>query len=349
MLKSKTKGLFLDISEYSVLAARTSGYKLPFVVEELKELPLDSHVTADDLRAFFEELVDFQGAAYFVSRCGVYPQQRMVRFYEVESASKAKDLGFLVDVMQEEFGLDPNLYNVSLLSAYDGSDFDGQKVATKQLVYCGAPTEEFEKEQQRLLAAGIYPSRLELSTVTTLGGLCDYARFAQIKGPVLCLELASEVAMLSIQSAGHVEVARPIPFGLDSIYPLLQRELGLKDEQSARKLFFSNTFDFAEMGSKLLRRITKEVQAAAGFYEVQTGQAIEAIFLPILPKNLAWIGKSLSDSLGLEVLRPDFEAWMESLDVKMDRGVDVSMLNARWLSLFALMGEYQLREEVQGG
>lgn len=278
MLKSKTKGLFLDISEYAVLAARTSGYKLPIVVEELKELSLDEVSGPDDIRAFVEELVDFKGGGYFVSRCGVYPDERMVRFYEAESASKAKDFGFLAEVMQNDFGVDPETFNVSLLNAYDGSDYDGTGAACKQLVYCGAPNANFEKEQQRLLDAGVYPERLELSTVTTLGAVCDYARYAQIKGPVLVLELTSKAAMLSIQSGGHVDVARPIPYGLDSIYPLLQRELGLKDEASARKLFFSNTFDFAEMGSKLLRRITKEVQAAAGFYEVQTGQAIESVF-----------------------------------------------------------------------
>ncbi|MGB0257634.1 MAG: hypothetical protein ACPGES_03170, partial [Coraliomargarita sp.] len=95
MLKPKTKGLFVDVSEYSILAARTSGYKLPMVVEEIKELPLSGDETPETIREFLEEIVDFKGAAYYVSRCGVYPEGRFVRYYEAESANKAKDMGHL--------------------------------------------------------------------------------------------------------------------------------------------------------------------------------------------------------------------------------------------------------------
>ena len=190
---------------------------------------------------------------------------------------------------------------------------------------------------------------MALSTVTTLGGVCDYAKFHDIQSPLLCLELTSKSANIFIQAKGQLEVTRPVSFGLDSIYPLLQRELGLKDEASARKLFFSNTFDFAEMGPKLMRRMIKELQASTGFYEVQTGQTIDRIILSVLPKNLAWIGQTVSDALGLEIVRPDYEGWLESLNVKVADSVDVTSLGSGWLGLFSLMGEYHLREEVTNG
>lgn len=346
MLKPKTKGLFVDVSEYSILAARTSGYKLPMVVEEIKELPLSGGESPETFREFLEEIVDFKGAAYYVSRCGVYPEGRFVRYYEAESASKAKDMGHLVDVLSSEFNIDPEQSNVSILNASDGSDYEPSVAVSKRLIFCGAGNESLNDAQDSLLEMGVYPERMELSTVSTLGGVCDYARFSRVKGPVLCLELTSKVANVFIQRDGQVEVARPIPYGLDSIYPLLQRELGLKDEASARKLFYSNTFDFAEMGPKLLRRITKELQASAGFYEVQTGQTIEQVMISVLPKNLGWISKTVSDALGLEVLRPDFEEWLKSLNVTMAEDVEVANLGSRWMGVFSLMGEFHLREEV---
>lgn len=346
MLKPKTKGLFVDVSEYSILVARTSGYKLPMVVEEIQEMPLSGGEGPDVVRDFLEEVVDFKGAAYHVSRCGVYPEGRFARFYEAESASKAKDMGHLVEVLNDEFNIDPDENNVSILNASDGSDYDPSVSVSKRLVFCGAPNDALHDSQAALLEMGLYPDRMELGTVSTLGGVCDYARFSRMKTPVLCLELTSKSANIFIQRDGHVEVARPIPYGLDSIYPLLQRELGLKDEESARKLFYSNTFDFAEMGPKLLRRVTKELQATAGFYEVQTGQTIEHVLLSVLPKNLSWITKTVSDALGLEVLRPDIEGWMKSLNVTMAESVEVANLGSRWLGVFSLMGEFQLREEA---
>lgn len=346
MLNPKTKGLFVDVSEFSILAARTSGYKIPMVIEELAEYPINSNANVEEIRELFEGLVDFRSNGYFVSRCGVYPDGRFVRYYEAETTNKAKDMNFLSEVLKSEFNVDPQANNVAILDARDGSDFEPESSLTKHLVFCGAPSESFQKQQDNLLDYGVYPERLELSTVTTLGGVIDYAHCNKIKSPILCFELTSKSANIFIVNRGQVDVARPVPFGLDSIYPLLQRELGLKDEASARKLFFSNTFDFAEIGPKLLRRMTKELQASTGFYEVQTGLTIENVFISVLPKNLSWVSKTVSDSLGLEILQPNLERWLDSLKIKLGEGVDVSNLGARWMGLFSLMGEFQLREEA---
>lgn len=347
MFTQKNKGLFVDVSEFAVLAARTSGYKLPVTIEEIGELPLKDGQDPAEVREFLEGFVDFKGNSYIVARCGVYPEDRFVRFFEAESVNKAKDSKYLTEILKSEFNVDSEKSRVSILDARDGSDFDMDKGLSRKLLFCGAPQESIQAEQDRVLEYGLYPERLELSTVTTLGGVCDYARFNDIKSPILCFELTSTSASIFIQNHGQVEVARPLPFGLDSIYPMLQRELGLKDEASARKLFFSNTFDFAEMGPKLLRRMTKELQASAGFYEVQTGQTIGRVFVSVLPKNLSWVVKTISDSLGLEIMQPDLAPWLESLKVKLGDGVEVANLGARWMGLFSMMGEYHLREEAE--
>lgn len=326
------------------MAARTSSFKHPMVVEEIAELPLDSSQDADSIRAFFEQLVDFKGNAYYVARAGVYPENRFVRYYEAETTSKVKDPKFLMGVLQSEFNIDVDTNHVSILDARNGSDFDIGKATSKRLVFCGGPKANFQNEQDRLLSYGIYPERLELSTITTTGGLSDYAKYKGLNGPILSFELTSQSANISIINKGNVDVARPVPFGLNSIYPLLQRELGLKDELSARKLFFSNTFDFAEMGPKLLRRMTKELQASTGFYEVQTGQTIEHVFMSVLPKNLNWVAKTVSEALGLQIIQPSFEGWLESLNIKLSDDVEVVSLGTRWLGLFSLMGDFAQRE-----
>ncbi len=318
------------------------------VVEAIAELPLKADQAPGEIEAFFHDLVDFKGAGYFVSRCGVYPEGRFVRFFEAESANKVKDAEYLKKILKTEFNTDAETNNVAILDARNGADFDIEAGGTRRLVFCGAPNESFLQEQNRLLEYGVYPERLELSTISTLGGVSDYARFNNIKSPILCFELTGECANIFIINRGQVDVARPVPFGLNSIYPLLQQELGLKDEASARKLFYSNTFDFAEMGPKLLRRMTKELQATTGFYEVQTGQTIGHVFMSVLPKNLSWVARTVSDSLALEILQPSIEGWLESLKIKLSDDVEVMNLGSRWMGLFSLMGEFHLREEVGG-
>lgn len=347
MLKSKTKGLFLDISEFSILAARTSGYKRPITIEDVIEIPIQQVVGPEEIKAELEEFVDFQGGEYFVSVCGVYPESRFIRYFEADNVNKAKDIKHLTSVLKDQFSVDPDKNVLAILDAQNGADYDLEKSLSKKLLFCGALGQELQTIQDRLLSYGIYPEQMALSSVSTLGGFCDFARFTEQQAPLLCLELTSDAANIFIQSRGQVDVTRPVAFGLDSIYPLLQRELGLKDESSARKLFYSNTFDFADMGPKLMRRITKELQASTGFYEVQTGQTIEKIMISVLPKNLSWIEKTLSDALGLEVIQPRFEPWLDSLQIKVADSADVSTLSARWFSVFSLMAEFHLREQEE--
>jgi hypothetical protein len=152
------------------------------------------------------------------------------------------------------------------------------------------------------------------------------------------LELTAENAEVFILSGEGLDVARPVPFGLRSMFPLVQEELALKDEASAEKLFFSDTFDFTEMAPVLLKKLLREIQASAGFYEVQTGQSISQIFMGLLPRGLGWIGSSLARTLAVEILQPVYEEWLESLDIAIGPDVELSNRGARWFGLFSLMG-----------
>lgn len=347
MFQRKGKGFFVDLSEFTVLAARTSSFGQPMVIEELGELELGGN--EGDVAGFFRGVCEPNAKNFTIARCAVYPDNRFSRFFEAESISKLRDPQYLLDVAGSYLAVDPKKNLISVLDAGDGSEFKPGASLGKKLLFSGAPVEEFQRKQDELLELGLYPDRLELSTLTTIGGISDYTRFNEVKAPVLCFELTSTAANIFIVNRGRVEVARPVPAGLDSIYPQLQKELGLRDENSARKLFFSNTFDFAEMGPKLLRRMIKELQASMGFYEVQTGQSIEKLFLTVLPKNLAWITRILANSLGVEILQPSYGPWLESLNIKAGEKVELSNLGARWFGLFSLMGEYHLREITEEG
>ena len=84
MLKFKKKGLFVDISEFSILAVRTSGYETPIVVEEVAVFPVESDYSLKDVRAFFGQRVDIKGGNY-AAKCGISPKDRFVHYHEVES------------------------------------------------------------------------------------------------------------------------------------------------------------------------------------------------------------------------------------------------------------------------
>jgi len=337
MLKPSTKGLFVELSEYSLLAARTSRLKPPFTIEAVEECTLTDDKQIDNWLGNFMGLNKGQ---FCIGVCGVYPPNRLIRRASLENPARAKDPAFLPDYLKQQFKVDVATHSVAVLNAAGGSEFNITKGFSRELVFCGAPTSEFQTLQDRLVSFGIYPERIELSTVSLLGGLVSYSELKERTAPTMVLEIASENAQVLIYQGNQLDVARPIPYGLNSMYPIVQKELGLKDEASARKLFTSNTFDFTEMGGVLLKKLLKELQASTGFYEVQTGQTIGEIFLSLLPDNLNWIGSTLSRTLGVDVLVPEYGDWLQSHSIEVSDSVDLLNLGSRWFGLFSLMGNF---------
>jgi hypothetical protein len=119
--------------------------------------------------------------------------------------------------------------------------------------------------------------------------------------------------------------------------PFVQKELGLKDEASARKLFMANAFDFTGMGSLLLKKVIKELQSSIGFYEVQTGQSIGHVACTLLPPKLAWLEAAIAADLGVAVLKPDVTAWLSARSITLSDNLVSASLDSRRMSLWGLM------------
>jgi Tfp pilus assembly PilM family ATPase len=227
-----------------------------------------------------------------------------------------------------------------MINATDGADYDLAKANQKEVIFCGAPNEEITANQERLLNLGIYPDRLELGSVATLGALVDCLAFEKAKSPTLVLDIGNDTTHSFIVSSAGVEASRPIPQGLEAMVPVVQKELGLKDEESARKLFKSNTFDFTGMGPLLIKRLLKELQSSIGFYEVQTGQSVGQVLCVQLSPKLAWLEGSLATSLGIGSLKFDPVPWLRSRRVNVPDALAKTAADFRWFGLMSLMVQY---------
>lgn len=339
MLSTKGKAVFVDTNEFSTLLAITSGIVPPFTLENLQDLPPNTSV--EELRDTISALTGSKGRLS-MGCVGVYPSSRFVRRHTLDATSKAKDPGFIEDVAANQLHIDTANSTVGVVSAQSGLPLDPSKSlqAQKELVFCGASMADLHREQERMVDAGVYPERLELGTLAAVAGIKQYINFREMKSPVLMMEVTGDCSNVFIITKDRLDISRPIPYGLNSMFPLIQQELGLKDEASAKKLFYSNTFDFTEMGSTLLRKILKELQASTGFYEVQTGQTIGHLVTTLLPQNFNWLSKALSRSLGVDLLNLEYSAWLKSMNISASESVRLDGLDNRWLNLFSLMGDY---------
>lgn len=340
---TKSKGFCVEIGEHSTLMARLSQAEAPFLVEELKELP------SGDPTAITEWVKGSEGkgsTGYAHATCGIYPSKRIVRRHTLD-LKKIKEPAYFNEVYTQQFRIEADKYTVRALNPDDGGDFDMVKANQKEVLFAGLPSEDIIVAQDRLLDLGIYPERLELGTVATLGGLANYLKFKQTKAPLLLLEIGEELTQSFILSAEGVDISRPIPSGVAAMIPVVQKELGLKDEESAKKLFYSNTFDFTSMGGSLVKKLLKELQSSIGFYEVQTGQSIGNVICTQLPVSLGWLGSTMAGALGVAPLKMDMTPWLESMNIKLADGVSPNPPDERWAGLFALIASYNPTDGVQ--
>ena len=333
----KTKGYFVELNDHGVMLARTSAPTLPFTVEEMVECP------PNDAAALTAALQQIQPkktpSGYLHATVGIYPGKRLVRRHALE-LKRVKEAGYLAEVCAQQFRIDQDKYSLAILNSNDGTDFDLAKAAQKEVLFCGLPTEDADATQTALLESKIYPARLELGTVATLGALVDCLAHSKSKAPTLVLEIGADSTHSFIVTAGGVEASRPIPQGLDAMVPIVQKELGLKDEESARKLFYSNTFDFTGMGPLLIKRLLKELQSSIGFYEVQTGQSVGQVLCTQLPPKLVWLETAISNSLGIGSAKLDPVPWLLSRQVTIPEALTKHAQDVRWFGLLGLMAQY---------
>ena len=336
-LSKKTKGFFIEINAQTALIARTSSPEAPLAIEDIKEVPIGDEPA---VQAAVKELVGKKGSSgYMHARCGIYPPRRFVRRFTLD-LKRVKEPGYFMEVCAQQFRMETDKNAIVVLNSTDGTDYDldaGKAVTQKEVVFVGGNNSELLAAQERLLALGVYPEGLELGTLATLGSLINYHAFAQLKSPTLVLEIDPDNTQSFIITADGLDATRAIPQGLEAMIPVVQKELNLKDEESARKLFFSNTFDFTNMGVMLVKKLIKELQSLIGFYEVQTGQSIGQVVCTQIPPKLAWLSNIIAKELGVGVLKLDLADWLKSHQITFTSPPAASSLDPRWLGLLSLM------------
>jgi hypothetical protein len=340
LFSQKTKGFFVERNDHAVMLARTSAPAAPFAVEEMVECPPND---AAALEQAIKQLQPKKGpSGYLHAVVSIYPPKRLVRRHALE-LKRVKEPGYLAEVCSQQFRIEQDKYTIAILNSVDGSDYDPAKPGTqKDVIFCGLPNEDVEASQTALLQTGIYPERIELGSVSMIGAVADYLEHSKSKTPTLVLEIGGDATHSFIVTAAGLESSRPIPQGLDAMVPIVQKELGLKDEESARKLFYSNTFDFTGMGPLLVKRLLKELQSSIGFYEVQTGQSVGQVLITQLPPKLVWLEAAVTNSLGIASMKIDPLVWLESRKVTFPDALAANAKDLRWFGLLSLMANYNV-------
>jgi hypothetical protein len=312
-LSQKTPGFFAELSGHTFTVARTSSPTPPFTVEEVRTCSGDKPA---DITALLEELQPKRRGPgkYVHASCAVYPDSGFVRRVVLDP-KRLSESGYLDEAVQTNCRVSPSEYMLAAMSAVNGVDVHQEP--EKDIIFAGISIQDVNAVQKRLLGMGLFPERLELGTLSVIGGLTSYRKHGNISSPTLLLEVRDNSIQSFVVGEKGLEAARPISQGIDAMIPIVQKELGLKDEESARRLFHSNTFDFTGMASAFTKKLIKELQSSIGFYEVQTGQSIGQVLCTMVPAKLNWLQSAIATQLGVESLEISYSAWLSSLGITL--------------------------------
>lgn len=340
MGKKKTKGLFVEGDAYAVRSAQVSALASPLRIEALAITPIEG---LSRMGAALEKEKPSGRGRYMPAHCAFAAESRFFFLHKAASLAKARESGYWQPILRQA-RIDPDDVLQATLDAATGallSDM-GSGSGAREFLVCGARRTEWGQIQEHLVSRNIVPQSLQLSGISALAGLLDYLKWKRIGAPVLLLEMGDKDAHLFIVAGGRVVLCRSISFGYDSVLPLIRSELGLKDEDSAKHLFFSNTFDFREIGNVLFGRLLRDLNAASGFYEMQTGQPLHGFVMTGTPTGLEWVPEIIADGLEIAVLRMDWEGWLERHRIELGEDVGGLDLTLSMMPLLTLMMDFSV-------
>ena len=337
MLSSKRKGFFFEASEFSYYGATATAFKPPLTVQEFVLLP---RTEEQQFRSILDGMSSGSGKRRMIQgNCTVYPESRFICRSSIDT-KKLKDPTYLSENLRTEFQVDPDRHAVHILHPDMGTELNLDSNFGKNILYCGGEAKELSSIQDTLVDMGIYPRSIEIGSISCLGGLIDYLRWKNITTPILSVEIQGEFSNVFIVSRKGLLLAKKVEHGINSMIPRLQKELGLEDEEAAKKLLFSQTLDFEDIGTRLLRKLMHELQASTGFFEVQTGVSVGLCFTPIIPEGFGWITEALLESLGVSPLDIDLIGWLENQGIQLTDEVASQVNGNRDFRFFTSIGTY---------
>jgi len=170
LFSKKNSSFFIDANDHAVLLARTSSANAPLIIEEVRECPANDPAALAEMVRLVQPKKSASG--YLNAAVSVYPAKRLVRRHTLEP-KRLKESEYLNEFMAQQLRIEPAKYVMALINATDGAVYDLIKATQKDALFCGMPSEDLVAIQDGLLAAGVYPERVELGTVAILGGLVD--------------------------------------------------------------------------------------------------------------------------------------------------------------------------------
>jgi hypothetical protein len=313
--RNQRSGVLFSQNDHGVHLARLARMdERPLEVDLLAELPAsaDDSLIADWLKTAFPE----RGPGYLTGYAGFHPIERVLQ-REMINTRRLAEPGFLATLLAESAKIPPlKDWHVTALHPTDGEEITAA-TPTRPGLLLGLPLAGALDLQTRLRRLNIRPRRLEVGSVPLLGGLTRHLRDTGYPHAVAVCEIGLGQTRVYFLAKDGVYTPATLPHGLLSIMEAAMKELNAPGIGVARDALFAPTDELRAHSRRLVRMLTRHLRPAIDYFEMQTGQPINALYCASLPSPLGWLEEALCTAVDLEFLVPDLAAWLPAVGLKL--------------------------------
>jgi hypothetical protein len=328
-------GALLNLTDNFVHLARLVRLdETPVQIDALAEIPPGDEEALT--RWLGENFNDYAGTGYLPAYCGFHPIQRVLSRESLYSRRLA-DPNYLQGLIAEHAKVSSaREWQMTALHPSEGVTMTTDGVARPGLLF-GVPWTTIREQQQNLLKLGLRPRRLEVGTLALLGTLSRHLARSGLMNAIVVCEVERAQTRTYVVAKDGIHTLSPLPHGLLSILESALKELGVPDVAAALRQLESPPDAIRDHGRRFVRVLSRHLKPAVDHFELRTGQRIETFFCSQMPGRLEWLGQALGAAVELEVLTPNFEAWLPTVGLNVEPGSVT--LNSSWLETFSLVAQ----------
>ncbi len=336
MFKRKDRhNVLIGLNEHSVKLARLLQLEgQPLGVDRFTEVRAnDEEAVAGWIRSNFPEQISGLLPTYAT----FYPGDRLL-MREVVNTRRLLEPAYLPGLVQEQAKISSaKEWQCGLVSSTDGSPLTPESTQRSGLIV-GVPWTAVRDLQQKLKRWGLRPRRLELGTLTMLGGISRHMGTIAYGHSVAACEIGQSQTRLYLIGKDGVHTPPALPHGLLSVMEAAMKELGAPSVEAALKQLEEQPEALLAHSRRLVRMLSRHLRPAIDYFEMQTGQRIGSLFCAHLPSRLHWLETALCSAVDLEPFPLDLPSWLASAGLEFE-AAPTTVPAADWLQLLGVVAQ----------
>lgn len=336
------RSLVVEFNPNQILAAEiTRPYRGPAVIESAAEFERKDTV---GLGRWVEDGAEGR-KAWLATVCGLVLPRGVIH-RETLQLRELNEPHYIAGVIEQQqknraqtatpFKADPDDWTLRAVGALDGTPLLADGPARPALI-CGIAHEELTRVQQRLFDDRLHTERIEAGLLPLFGTIYGCMERNRDTRAVVLAIIHPKVTSVYILGKEGVHTPYPVLHGFDSIVELARKELGIVDEEEARRRLRDGDQELVGLATKLVRRIGRDLKPVVDSYEMTTGQPVEEVFCPYLPPGLVWLGGPLARSIGRTAMTIDCADWLTKARLRPAEGV--KGIGPHWLGVLSLAAD----------